>query len=126
MRQSERFWPFIHHMRKAAIVSAVVLGATQFAASIPARAGGVYEGGGADSGGRTDDYGADHSEVYQAQRGDIVCNSREACGGPAAIPMNRPGWFYWPGGMLAQHGVLPGPNAPYASYHVKHRHIVKR
>jgi hypothetical protein len=126
MCRSERLWPSIPYVGIAVFLSALLLGAAQFAAAIPARAGGMFDNGGPDGGGRSDDYGADRSEIYQVQRGDIVCNSRAACGGPAAIPMNRPGWFYLPGGLLPQRNVLPGPNAPYASYHVKHRHPVRR
>jgi hypothetical protein len=48
----------------------------------------------------SDDWNADHDGIYQVQRGDLVCDSREACGGAAAIPMNRPGYWYLPGGML--------------------------
>jgi hypothetical protein len=128
MLASERVWPLIRFARRAAFLSALLLGAAQFTAAVPARAGGVFDGGGgADGGGRTDDYGADHADVYQVQRGEIVCNSREACGGPAAIPMNRPGWYYMPRGMVAQRGIAPNSNAPYASYHVKkHRHPTRQ
>ena len=84
----------------------LLLGAAQFAISIPARAT-VWL------------YGADHDEVYQVQRGDLVCHSREACGGPAAIPMNRPGWFYLPRGLYAaQPPLAPGP----APVHRRHKH----
>jgi hypothetical protein len=61
--------------------------------SVPARADG--EGGGND---RSNDYGSDHDGVYQAQRGEVVCESRDACGRPEAIPMNQPGYFYGPEG----------------------------
>jgi hypothetical protein len=60
--------------------------------SVPARAD--SDGGGADN--RDGDYGSDHDGVYQAQRGEAVCESREACGGDEAIPMNQPGLWYRP------------------------------
>jgi hypothetical protein len=62
--------------------------------SLPARAD---EGANGGSDGR-DEYGSDHDGVYQAQRGDIVCESRQACGGADAVPMNQPGYYYLPGG----------------------------
>jgi hypothetical protein len=126
MLRSGRIGLSIQYARRAALLSALLLGAVQFAGSVPVRAG-VYDGGGGpDGGGRSDDYGADHADVYQVQRGEIVCNSREACGGPAAIPMNRPGWYYLPRGLAAQRGISPNANAPYASYHVKHRHPARQ
>jgi hypothetical protein len=95
-------------LRKGVIAAALLIGAAQFAGSAPARAQ-LWEHG---NGGEHPDWGADHNEIYQVQRGDLVCQSREACGGPAAIPMNRPGYWYLPGGIyLAQH---PGPVAPVA------------
>ena len=85
-----------NRLRAATLASALILAATAVSAS-PAWAS--RHGGG----GRSDiehDYNADHDGIYQVQRGDYVCNSRAACGGPAAIPMNRPGWFYLPGGYV--------------------------
>jgi hypothetical protein len=46
------------------------------------------------------DFNADHADIYQVQRGDRVCTSREACGGAAAVPMNSPGLWYLRAGML--------------------------
>jgi hypothetical protein len=98
MRSSLEFASSFSGLRKIAMTFALLLGAAQFAGSLPARAG-VWDGGGPDGGAdRGNDYGADHNDVYQVQRGDLVCNSRQACGGAAAIPMNRPGWFYLPRG----------------------------
>ncbi|MFI5016220.1 MAG: hypothetical protein ACHQAY_28130 [Hyphomicrobiales bacterium] len=108
MRQSQGFAASLPRLSKVAVAFALLLGAGQFAGSVPARAGGAWDNGGHDGGGRSDDYGADHSEVYQVQRGDLVCNSRRACGGSLAIPMNRPGWFYLPGGyIVAQQSAVP-------------------
>jgi hypothetical protein len=98
MRSSLEFASSFSGLRKVAMTFALLLGAAQFAGSLPARAGGMWDGGGPDSGDRPNDYGADHNDIYQVQRGDLVCNSRQACGGAAAIPMNRPGWFYMPRG----------------------------
>jgi hypothetical protein len=78
--------------RAAALVSALAVAGLASGSASAGRFGG---GGGGDN---DHDYNADKSGIYQAMRGDLVCNSREACGGPAAIPMNRPGWFYLPGG----------------------------
>ncbi|MFI4994903.1 MAG: hypothetical protein ACHQAQ_03860 [Hyphomicrobiales bacterium] len=115
MRPFHEYSSSLPALRKVAVTFALMLGAAQFAGSVPARAG-MYEGGG--GGGAEDhDYGADHDEIYQVQRGDLVCNSREACGGAAAIPMNRPGWFYLPHGLYSQ--LAPAP-APY------HHHRRKR
>jgi hypothetical protein len=112
-------------MRAAALVSAVLLGSAALLASGSARAS--FDGGGGGGAEHDNDFNADKSEIYQVIRGDLVCNSREACGGAAAIPMNRPGWFYLPGGLfLKQQGLLPSPNAPYASYNLKHRHPTRR
>jgi hypothetical protein len=112
------------HLRAAALVSAVLVGSGVLLASGAARAGFDGGGGGAEN---HNDFDADKSEIYQVIRGDLVCNSREACGGAAAIPMNRPGWFYLPGGMfLKQQGLLPSPNAPYASYIPKRKHPTRR
>jgi hypothetical protein len=84
---------------KMVLTLALLLGASQFAASVPARAQSYHDSGG--NGGEHNDWAADHDEIYQVIRGDLVCNSREACGGAAAIPMNRPGWFFLPGGTRA-------------------------
>ena len=77
----------------AAIVAASALGASSAWAT-------RHGGGGRGGSGIEHDYNADHDGIYQVQRGDYVCNSRAACGGPAAIPINRPGWFYLPGGYV--------------------------
>jgi hypothetical protein len=84
-------------LRAAAFVSTLILG-TSVLASGPASASRHGGGGGRGGSDIEHDYNADHDGIYQVQRGDYVCNSREACGGAAAIPMNRPGWFYLPGG----------------------------
>jgi hypothetical protein len=97
----------ISTLRKGAIAAALVIGAAQFAGSAPARAQLWDHGNG---GAEHPDYGADHNEIYQVQRGDLVCQSREACGGAAAIPMNRPGWFYLPHGLYVSQP--PAPVAP--------------
>ena len=55
----------------------------------------------------SDDWNADHDGIYQVQRGDLICESREACGGAAAVPMNRPGYWYLPGGMLPAYHPVP-------------------
>jgi hypothetical protein len=99
-------------LRRGALALALLFGAAQFAGSVPARAGLWADGGSSED----RDYGADHSEVYQVQRGDKMCRSREACGGVAAIPMNRPGWFYQPRGFY----VLDPPAA--APAHLPPRH----
>jgi hypothetical protein len=87
---SGKYW------RAAALVSAL---AVAVLASGSASAGRF--GGGGDN---DHDYNADKSGIYQAMRSDLVCNSRKACGGPAAIPMNRPGWFYLPGATYRLQG----------------------
>jgi|SRR6516162_3533768 len=100
MRQSSKSSSRLFGPGKIAVAFALLLGAGQFAMSAPARAQ-AWEGGGHDGGADHNDYGADHDEVYQVMRGDLICNSREACGGAAAIPMNRPGYFFLPGGTRA-------------------------
>jgi hypothetical protein len=111
-------------LRNAALFSALFLGVASLGTSSPAWA--TFDGGGGGAE-HNDDWNADHNDIYQVQRGDLVCDSREACGGPAAIPMNRPGYWYLPGGMfLAQHRYLPGADAPYAAYHPKRKHPVKQ
>jgi hypothetical protein len=93
------------YVRKGAIIAALLMGA---AASAPASAGYWHHGG--NGGADRRDYGADHDEIYQVQRGDFVCQSRAQCGGVAAIPMNRPGWYYLPRGTyLAEELVPPAP-----------------
>jgi hypothetical protein len=82
-------------VRAASFLSTLILCASVLV-SEPALAS--RHGGGRGGSEIEHDYNADHNDIYQVQRGDFVCNSREACGGPAAIPMNRPGWFYLPGG----------------------------
>src|SRR5436305_10420356 len=106
MRQ--RFASTSSGLGKLALGFGLAFGAAQFAMSVPASAG-IYSNGGG-GGAESRDYGADHDEVYQVQRGDLVCRSREACGGSLAIPMNRPGWFYLPGGLYAsQRPLAPAP-----------------
>ncbi len=112
MRHAETSPPFAN-LRKVALTLALLVGAAQFAGSVPARAE-AWSGGDHGNGGDHDDYGADHDEVYQVQRGDLVCRSREACGGAAAIPMNRPGWFYLPHGLYLS---APPPLAPAPRHH---------
>jgi hypothetical protein len=107
----------LRRLRGAAMLSALFLGVASLAASSPAWA--IFDGGGAGSE-HNYDWNADHNDIYQVQRGDLVCDSREACGGAAAIPMNRPGYWYLPGGLYTQHRYLPGPEAPYAAYHPRH------
>ncbi|MBV8961816.1 MAG: hypothetical protein JOY97_01840 [Hyphomicrobiales bacterium] len=46
------------------------------------------------------DFNADHDGIFQVQRGDRICYTREACGGAAAVPMNTPGLWTMPGGMM--------------------------
>jgi hypothetical protein len=86
-----------NRLRGVAIASTLILGASVLASS---SAWASRHGGGGRGSDIEHDYNADHDGIYQVQRGDLVCNSREACGGPAAIPMNRPGWFYLPGGAV--------------------------
>jgi hypothetical protein len=76
------------------VATALLFSAGAFVSSSPAFAN--WDGGAEHS----DDWNADHDGIYQVQRGDLICESREACGGAAAIPMNRPGYWYLPGGML--------------------------
>jgi hypothetical protein len=80
---------------RALLATALIVAAGALAASVPARAD---SDAGPDA--RSDDWSGDHDGIYQVQRGDLVCGSREACGGPAAIPMARPGYWYLPGGTL--------------------------
>jgi hypothetical protein len=60
--------------------------------------------------------------IIRSSAAIIVCQSREACDGPAAIPMNRPGYWYLPGGMFMLHRFAPGPDAPYAAYHPRYHY----
>jgi hypothetical protein len=99
-----------------ALVTGLLFSAGALASSSPAFAN--WDGGAEHS----DDWNADHNDIYQVQRGDLVCESREACGGPAAIPMNRPGYWYLPGGLNTLHRYARGPDAPYAAYHPRHYH----
>ena len=92
-------------LRAATFASAVMLAGSALGAS-PAWAS-RYGGGGHGGSDIEHDYNADHDGIYQVQRGDYVCNSRAACGGPAAVPMNRPGWYYLPGGYLSHGARLP-------------------
>jgi hypothetical protein len=121
MRQSHEPRSPTHRLRKAALLAALLFGGASLATSGPAWA--IFDGGGGGAE-HNNDWNADHYDIYQVQRGDLICDSREACGGPAAIPMNRPGYWYLPGGMLAQHRYLPGADAPYAAYHPKRKHPV--
>jgi len=83
--------------RLAALLAAGLLAASgALIGSLPARAD--PEGGGGAS--ESTDWGSDHDGVYEAQRGEIVCEQREACGGPAAVPMNRPGQWHSPEGAV--------------------------
>ena len=87
---------------RAIVASALLFSAGGLAGSSAAFAN--WDGGAEHS----DDWNADHDGIYQVQRGDLICNSREACGGAAAIPMNRPGYWYLPGGMLqGYHPAVP-------------------
>ena len=109
-------------LRGVALFSALFLGAASLVTSSPAWA--MFDGGGGGNE-HQNDWNADHNDIYQVQRGDLVCDSREACGGPAAIPMNRPGYWYLPGGVYTQHRYLPAPDAPYAAYQPRHHHFHK-
>ena len=91
------------HLRLSAFVATALL----FSAGVLAGSSAAFANwdGGAE---HSDDWNADHDGIYQVQRGDLICDSREACGGPAAIPMNRPGYWYLPGGMLqGYHPAVP-------------------
>ena len=116
MRQAERSLS-LPGWRRLALTLALLLGAAQFAGSVPARAG-LYDGGG--GGAEDHDYGADHDEIYQLQRGDKICRTRAECGGAAAIPMNRPGWFYLPHGLYA--AQLPVPVDPPVRHHPRKKY----
>jgi hypothetical protein len=110
----------VRRLRSVALISALFLGAASLATSTPAWA--VFDGGDHGGSDQQNDWNADHNDIYQVQRGDLVCQSREACGGPAAIPMNRPGYWYLPGGIYTLHRFAPAPDAPYAAYHPRHHH----
>lgn len=88
-----------------ALMAGLLFSVGALAGSSPAFAN--WDGGAEHS----DDWNADHDGIYQVLRGDLICESREACGGPAAIPMNRPGYWYLPGGMLQGYHP-PAPPAP--------------
>jgi hypothetical protein len=103
----------------SALLSAAFLGVASLATASPAWA--IFDGGGGGNE-HQNDWNADHNDIYQVQRGDLVCDSREACGGPAAIPMNRPGYWYLPGGLYTLHRFVPAADAPYAAYHPRHHH----
>ena len=118
MRQSHEPRSKLRRVRGVAMLFALLMGASPLAISSPAWA--IFDGGHSE---HQNDWNADHDDIYQVQRGDLVCQSREACGGPAAIPMNRPGYWYLPGGMFTQNRFLPAPDAPYAAYHPgRYRH----
>jgi hypothetical protein len=105
----------------SALLSAAFLGIASLATASPAWA--MFDGGGGGGGSEhQNDWNADHDDIYQVQRGDLVCQSREACGGPAAIPMNRPGYWYLPGGLYTLHRFAPAADAPYAAYHPRHHY----
>jgi hypothetical protein len=84
------------------LLTAFLLSSGALVTSGPAFA--VFDGGAE----HNDDWNGDHDSIYQVQRGDLICETREACGGAAAIPMNRPGYWYLPGGMFqGYHPVVP-------------------
>jgi hypothetical protein len=95
--------------RLAVLASALLLATIGMGQSLPALA----DPAGGDGGEHNNDFNADHSGIYQVLRGDLVCDTREACGGTAAIPMNRPGFWYLPGGMLSQRPALGPSRSPY-------------
>jgi hypothetical protein len=68
--------------------------------TMPARADDGTGTGGGPGGGETraDGTASDHDGIYQVQRGEVVCESREACG-PNAIPMGQTGEWYRPNGL---------------------------
>jgi hypothetical protein len=123
MRQSQEPRSKLCRLPGVALISALFLGIAPLATASPAWA--TFDGGGGGNE-HQNDWNADHNDIYQVQRGDLVCDSREACGGPAAIPMNRPGYWYLPGGLYTLHRFAPGPEAPYAAYHPRHHHHHKR
>ncbi|MBV9568577.1 MAG: hypothetical protein JO172_10590 [Hyphomicrobiales bacterium] len=89
---SRRDWrPFLRAMTLAA---AFVLGAGGTIHAIPAFAD-VDDGAE-----HSHDFNADHDGIFQVQRGDRICYTRDACGGAAAVPMNTPGLWTMPGGMM--------------------------
>jgi hypothetical protein len=91
-----------NHRLRGTLATALLLCAGALVTSGPAFA--VFDGGAEHS----DSWNGDHDGIYQVQRGDLICESREACGGAAAIPMNRPGYWYLPGGMFqAYHPPVP-------------------
>ena len=88
------------------VATVLLVSGGALAISSPALA--TFDGGAEHS----DSWNGDHDGIYQVQRGDLICESRDACGGPAAIPMNRPGYWYLPGGMF--HAYHPSVSAPVA------------
>ncbi|MBV8184763.1 MAG: hypothetical protein JOY76_08745 [Hyphomicrobiales bacterium] len=88
---------------RALVATALLFSAGGLAGSSPVFAN--WDGGAEHS----DSWNADHDGIYQVQRGDLICETREACGGPAAIPMNRPGYWYLPGGMLQWYHPAAAP-----------------
>jgi hypothetical protein len=82
--------PFASHLRSVAVLSALLLGGGQYLGLTAAHADTLTG------------YSGDKNDLYHVQRGDLMCNSREACGGAAAIPADTPGYWYLPGGLLKQ------------------------
>jgi hypothetical protein len=87
-----RGWPM--PLRALAMASAFALAAGGMVHAVPAFAD-VDDGAE-----HSHDFNADHDGIYQVQRGDRICYTREACGGEAAVPMNTPGLWTMPGGMM--------------------------
>jgi hypothetical protein len=80
--------PFALRLLRVAVLSALPLGSGQILGSTPA---------GADT---LTGYSGDKNDIYHVQQGDLMCSSREACGGAAAVPAGTPGYWYLPGGLL--------------------------
>jgi hypothetical protein len=96
---SRRDWGAI--LRAITLASAFVLAAGGIVHALPAYAD-VDDGAE-----HSHDFNADHDGIFQVQRGDRICYTREACGGAAAVPMNTPGLWSMPGGMM--------PHAPVST-----------
>ncbi|MBV9754661.1 MAG: hypothetical protein JO188_19235 [Hyphomicrobiales bacterium] len=82
------------HLRAVALASALAFATGGMLHAVPAFAD-VDDGAE-----HSHDFNADHDGIFQVQRGDRICYTREACGGAAAVPMNTPGLWTMPGGML--------------------------
>ena len=119
MWQSQEPRSKLCRLRGVTLISALFLGVASLATASPAWA--IFDGGGGGNE-HQNDWNADHNDIYQVQRGDLVCESREACGGPAAIPMNRPGYLVSAGRALHAPSLCPAADAPYAAYHPRHHH----